>query len=170
MPAHSRPTIRILAEFRPRSACTSFARCTADALPAILAGTASPTHSPPVCSPSSRNSSPRNPPCLVRLPPAPGTPRCIPDPPRRPGDRSPTHIARVSCPHEEPSAHFSSLRCLTSCTPLLVFAGQTFRRPLSDAHVIVPPPPSPRASPPFSPRPKVNSPPHPLSTQIPSSS
>jgi len=46
--------------------------------------------------------------------------------------------------------------------PLLASAGQTFRRPLSDAHVIVPPPPSPRASPPSSsPRPKVNSPPHP---------
>src|SRR6266550_4625838 len=59
MPARSRPTIRTPAEFRPRSACTSFARCTADASPAILAGTASPTHSPLVCSPSSRNSFPR---------------------------------------------------------------------------------------------------------------
>jgi len=90
MPARSRPTIRILAEFRPPSACTSFALCTADAFPAILAGTASPTHSPPACPPCSRNSSPRNPPRLVRFPAAPGTPRCNPDPPRRPCDRTPT--------------------------------------------------------------------------------
>jgi hypothetical protein len=40
IPAHSHPIIRTLAGFRPRSTCTSFARCTVDALPAILAGTA----------------------------------------------------------------------------------------------------------------------------------
>src|SRR5206468_8565105 len=83
-----------------------------------------------------------------------------------------THIPRASCPHEEPSLHFASLRCLTSFTPLLVSAWQTFRRPSSDAHVIVIvlAALSPPALPLFSPRPKANSPPHPLSTQIPSSS
>src|SRR6266566_9102840 len=81
-----------------------------------------------------------------------------------------THIPRESCPHEEPSLHFASPRCLTSFTALLVSARQTFRRPSTDAQVIVLAALSPRALPAFSPRPKANSPPHPLSTQIPSSS
>jgi hypothetical protein len=98
MPAHSRPTIRTLAESRPPLACTSFARCTADALPTILAGTASPTHPPPACPLSSRNSSPRNPLRQTRFPPPPGTPRCNPDPPRRPFDRTPTSILPCRAP------------------------------------------------------------------------
>src|SRR5437762_12762317 len=95
MPAHSRPTIRILAEFRPPSAYTSFACCTVNALPAILAGTASPPPPPPACPPSSRNSSPKNPPRLIRFPAEPGTPRCNPDPPKRPCDRIPR--SRLQC-------------------------------------------------------------------------
>jgi len=35
-----------------------------------------------------------------------------------------THIREYRAP-EEPSLHFASLRCRTSCTPLLVSAGQT---------------------------------------------
>src|SRR5207249_3969649 len=132
MPVHSRPTIRILAESRPRSACTNFARCTAYALPAILARTASPTHSPPAC-----------PPAFTKPAGCPGTPTT-----KSASHPLSTHIPRVSCPHEEPSLHFAPLRCLTSCTPLLVSAGQTFRRLSSEAHVIVLPPSAARASPP----------------------
>src|SRR6516165_3323131 len=57
-PEPSRPTTRIPAESHPRSPCKSSQRCKGDALRAKLAGTASPTHSPPACPPTSRNSSP----------------------------------------------------------------------------------------------------------------
>jgi hypothetical protein len=103
MQAHSRPTVRILAEFLPRSTCTSFAHCTADALPAILAGTASPTRSLLACPPSSRNSSPRNPLPLARFPPALGTPRCNCDPPTHPGDRTPTSTLPCMAPYRSVS-------------------------------------------------------------------
>src|SRR5439155_20735281 len=109
---------------------------------------------------------------LEEFPPPVTTPAGCPGTPTTRSARHPlsTHIPRVSCRHKEPSLHFAPPRCLTSCTPLLVSARQTFRRLSSEAHVIVLPPSAARASPPSSPRPKVNSPPHPLSTQIPSSS
>src|SRR6516164_3553405 len=57
-PEPSRPATRIPAESHPRSPCKSSGHCKGDALRAKPAGTASPTHSPPACPPTSRNSSP----------------------------------------------------------------------------------------------------------------
>src|SRR6516165_5272891 len=92
-PEPSRPTTRIPAESHPRSPCKSSQRCKGDALRAKLAGTASPTHSPPACPPTSRNSSPALPNLVHwqrhRLARA-QTLRGIRDPPRCLAGHSPT--------------------------------------------------------------------------------
>jgi len=150
---------------------------------------------------------PEESPRLAHFPPAPGTLRCNPDPPRRPAIVPPgrafnasrhaylsrqlhfgplrIRVAIILSPVERSAAYLLALApgfpgpggcpgtahhkirlasfiypysvCIVSpggaflalrvaplfheLHPLLASAGQTFRRPLSDAHVIVPPPP-----------------------------